>query len=101
LKPDALFINIGRGDLISSESLLEALESGPSKLFGIAIDVTDPEPLPDGHALFTHPRVIVTPHTSGDTEGEFDVASDILIENVKRLEAGRSLVNEVKMDRGY
>jgi phosphoglycerate dehydrogenase-like enzyme len=101
LKPEALFINVGRGDLISSDSLLKALSTGPSKLFGVGIDVTDPEPLPDGHPLFIHPRVLLTPHVSGDTEGEFGIVCDILIENVKRLREGRELINEVNLERGY
>jgi phosphoglycerate dehydrogenase-like enzyme len=70
-------------------------------LFGAALDVTDPEPLPDNHPLWTHPKVVITPHVSGNTEGEMDIACDILVENVRRLEAGEGVVNEVDFGRGY
>jgi phosphoglycerate dehydrogenase-like enzyme len=70
-------------------------------LFGAALDVTDPEPLPDNHPLWTHPKVIITPHVSGNTEGEMDIACDILLENVRRLEEGEGVVNEVDFGRGY
>jgi hypothetical protein len=83
-----------------SDDLLKALDL-PNGLLGAALDVTDPEPLPDGHPLFTHPRVIVTPHLSGDAEGERDLATDVLILNVERLRDGRELVNEVDLKKGY
>jgi phosphoglycerate dehydrogenase-like enzyme len=70
-------------------------------LFGAALDVTDPEPLPDNHPLWTHPKVVITPHVSGNTEGEMDIACDILLENVRRLEEGEGVVNEVDFGRGY
>jgi phosphoglycerate dehydrogenase-like enzyme len=63
--------------------------------------VTDPEPLPTGHALWSHPKCIITPHLSGDTEGEFDIAADILLENVARIERGEGPVNVVDVQRGY
>jgi phosphoglycerate dehydrogenase-like enzyme len=100
MKPEGLFINVGRGSIIRSEDLLTALDA-PNGLFGAAVDVTDPEPLPDGHALWTHPKCIVTPHLSGDTEGEFDIATDILIENAKRLDKGEKVVNLIDYARGY
>jgi phosphoglycerate dehydrogenase-like enzyme len=70
-------------------------------LFGAALDVTDPEPLPDNHPLWTHPKVVITPHVSGNTEGEMDIACDILVENVRRLDEGQGVVNEVDFGRGY
>jgi phosphoglycerate dehydrogenase-like enzyme len=63
--------------------------------------VTDPEPLPDNHPLWTHPKVVITPHVSGNTEGEMDIACDILVENVRRMEEGQGVVNEVDFGRGY
>jgi hypothetical protein len=56
-------------------------------------DVTDPEPLPEGHALFAHPKCIVTPHLSGDTEREFEIAADIALENAERIRKGEKVVN--------
>ena len=65
LKKNGTFINIGRGNVIKTEELMKALDSETSPLFGAAVDVTYPEPLPDGHPLYKHPRCIVTPHLSG------------------------------------
>jgi phosphoglycerate dehydrogenase-like enzyme len=65
------------------------------------LDVTDPEPLPDNHPLWTHPKVVITPHVSGNTEGEMDIAVEILVENMRRLGDGEGVVNEVDFGRGY
>ena len=91
---------MGRGSLIRSEEILKALDAKDG-LFGAALDVTDPEPLSDNHALFTHPKCIVTPHLSGDTEGEFDIAADIALENAERLRKGEKLVNLIDPGKGY
>lgn len=63
--------------------------------------MTDPEPLPEGHALWTHPRAIVTPHLSGNAEGEFDIATDIALENARRVERGERPFNVVDLAKGY
>lgn len=100
MKPNGLFINVGRGSLIRSEDIITALDA-PNGLFGAALDVTDPEPLPDGHPLFTHPKCIVTPHLSGDTEGEFDIATDIALENAERIRKGEKPYNLIDPAKGY
>jgi phosphoglycerate dehydrogenase-like enzyme len=64
IKHGANIVNIARGGLIDSDALLSALRSG--RVAGAALDVTDPEPLPDGHPLWTEPGVLITPH-SADT----------------------------------
>lgn len=99
LPEGAVFLNVGRGDLVKSEDLLAALASGP--LSGVALDVTDPEPLPDNHPLYSHPKVIITPHTSANVEGYFDVGADLLIENVRRVRKGGKAINKVDPKRGY
>ncbi|OWZ28974.1 oxidoreductase [Cryptococcus neoformans AD2-60a] len=99
LPEGAVFLNVGRGDLVKSEDLLAALASGP--LSGIALDVTDPEPLPDNHPLYSHPQVIITPHTSSNIEGYFDVGADLLIENVRRVRKGGKAINKVDPEKGY
>ncbi|MBX3531602.1 MAG: D-2-hydroxyacid dehydrogenase [Rhizobiaceae bacterium] len=63
MKPSALLVNVGRGGLVDSEALADALFSG--RLRGAALDVADPEPLPEGHRLWTAPNLIVTAHYSG------------------------------------
>lgn len=99
LPEGAVFLNVGRGDIVKSEDLLAALASGP--LSGVALDVTDPEPLPDNHPLYSHPKVIITPHTSANVEGYFDVGADLLIENVRRVRKGGKAINKVDPKRGY
>lgn len=64
MKNTALVVNIGRGGLIVTDALVDALETGA--IAGAGVDVTDPEPLPDGHALWSAPNLIITPH-SADT----------------------------------
>lgn len=111
--PDgAVLVNVGRGDLVSSgtsyllrqeltaDILLEALDA-EGGLDSIALDVTDPEPLPDNHPFFTHPRVIITPHTSGGVEGYLDKAADLLIANVEQIRNGGEPINKVDWKKGY
>ncbi|KAL7420829.1 hypothetical protein Q5752_004782 [Cryptotrichosporon argae] len=100
LPKDALLINVGRGDLVSSADLLAALEPG-GNLLGAALDVTDPEPLPDNHALWSHPKVIVTPHLSGDSEDEMLIAADIAIANADKIRKGERPYNLVDYTKGY
>ncbi|CAK9786769.1 hypothetical protein CC85DRAFT_262019 [Cutaneotrichosporon oleaginosum] len=99
LPPKALFINVGRGDLVASEAILAALNEGT--LLGAGLDVTDPEPLPDGHPLLTHPRVVITPHTSADFEGYFDAGAELLVENIENMRRGGEPYNVVDPEKGY
>lgn len=62
-KPGVLVVNVGRGPVIDTADLLQALDAG--RVGGAALDVTDPEPLPAGHALWGRPDVLVTPHVGG------------------------------------
>ncbi|WVQ95895.1 hypothetical protein IAU59_002994 [Kwoniella sp. CBS 9459] len=100
LPPHAVLVNVGRGTLIPSDDLIAALDA-PKGLFGAALDVTDPEPLSADHPLWSHPKVVITPHTSGNTEGEMDIAADIALFNAKKLANGEAVINRVKFDRGY
>ncbi|HVF36155.1 MAG TPA: D-2-hydroxyacid dehydrogenase [Candidatus Saccharimonadia bacterium] len=99
MKPDGLFVNVARGRSVVTDDLVAALRSG--RLAGAALDVTDPEPLPDGHALWSMPNVVITPHVAAESsvQGERD---DILIaENLRRYVAGEPLLNVVDIARGY
>ena len=81
------------------EALLEALDSG--RLGLASLDVTEPEPLPDGHALYGHPRVRVSPHTSAiSTNSRHDIA-DGFLGNLERYLSDLPLENLANTQRGY
>lgn len=96
MKKGSFFVNGGRGDLVCTEALCDALESG--HLAGAALDVTDPEPLPEDHRLWDIPNAFVTPHVSGFYHLPETLRNVVAIctENVRRYEAGEPLRNTVK-----
>jgi phosphoglycerate dehydrogenase-like enzyme len=91
--------NIARGPVVHTADLMAALEGGLIR--GAALDVTDPEPLPDGHPLWTAKNVIITPHISGASLKYFSRILAILECNLQRLADGAELVNRVDRRRGY
>jgi glyoxylate/hydroxypyruvate reductase A len=96
MKPSAILINVGRGDLIVEADLLAALEQG--QLAGAVLDVQRSEPSPAAHPFWWHPNITVTPHVSGwhATGGP-----EIIAENIKRLISNRPLLNLVDREAGY
>ena len=100
-KPGAILLNVGRGTVVDGEALAAAVHSG--QLFGAAVDVTDPEPLPPDHPLWAEPNVIITPHVSGGFSLPQTVQNivDIFIHNLKRYAAGQPLDNQVSRSRQY
>lgn len=95
----AWVLNVARGELVDEAALLAALESG--RLAGCALDVFAREPLPPGHPLWTHPRVLLTPHVSAVTDRFWERERTLLVENIRRYRAGRRLRNLVNLDLGY
>jgi len=95
----ALFVNIGRGELVVNDDLIAALRSG--HLGGAALDVTDPEPLPPDHPLWSEPRVILTPHVANSSDMSFRLLQTIMRENMQRYSRGDKLLNVVDIQRGY
>lgn len=93
----AALVNAGRGGHLKQDDLLAALASG--RLSAAFLDVTDPEPLPKGHPLWTHPRVILTPHVASMTRPE--TAVDFVLETIERHKAGLPLRGLVDRQRGY
>lgn len=91
--------NIARGPIINTDDLIEALNTGLIR--GAALDVTDPEPLTDGHPLWSAKNVIVTPHISGASTRYFDRVWAILSLNLQRLSEGKELTNRVNKKEGY
>ncbi len=91
--------NIARGPVIHSGDLIDALARGWIR--GAALDVTDPEPLPDGHPLWSAKNIIITPHVSGASTAYNDRVLAILELNLNRLSEGRELTNRVSRKEGY
>jgi phosphoglycerate dehydrogenase-like enzyme len=99
LPESALFVNIGRGESVNQEDLIVALESG--RLAGAGLDVTDPEPLPDGHKLWSTPNVILTPHVANSSDLNIWRADVIAWENLRRYVEGARILNVVDLEAGY
>lgn len=93
VKPGALFLNIGRGTTVDQEALQHALATGP--LAAAYLDVTDPEPLPPDHALWTLPNCFITPHSAGGFAGEQLVIVRHFLSNLRRFENGEDLADRV------
>ncbi|AZF05072.1 D-isomer specific 2-hydroxyacid dehydrogenase family protein [Pseudomonas sp. R5-89-07] len=90
-KPGLHLINIARGGLLDQEALLEALDNGQIGL--ASLDVTEPEPLPDGHPLYSHPRVRLSPHTSAISTNSKEEIADTFLANLERYVSGIELAN--------
>lgn len=97
LPKGAALVHAGRGAQLDTRALLAALDTG--HLAGAMIDVTEPEPLPADHPLWTHPGVLLTPHVAGATQAE--TAARAVIDNIKRHEAGLDPIGLVDRTRGY
>ena len=99
MQPHAWIVNIARGSLIDTDALVDALAR--EAIGGAALDVTDPEPLPDGHPLWREPRALITPHVANPPSTmDRDLAKRVK-ENVRRFAAGEELLAPVSPDRGY
>jgi D-3-phosphoglycerate dehydrogenase len=99
MKRGAWLVNVARGGVVDTEALLGALESG--HLGGAALDVTDPEPLPDGHPLWVHPRVIITPHVAVNDALLGSLFGQRVRENLRRWAASEPLLGRVDQCAGY
>ena len=99
----AFIANVARGDIIDQNALVRVLkeETPDSWLRGVALDVTDPEPLPAGSELWTLPKVTISPHVSGAAVGFPRRSLDTLRINIGRLKTGERLLNVVERGRGY
>ena len=99
MKPEAFFISVGRGGSTVTDDLVAALKSG--SIGGAGLDVTDPEPLPKGHPLWTMPRVIITPHTAGRSDKGRDRLYLMVKENLRRYVNGEPMLSVVDIEKGY
>jgi phosphoglycerate dehydrogenase-like enzyme len=97
MKDGALLVNAARGVIVDTGALLAELSSGR---ITAALDVTDPEPLPDGHPLWQAPGLLLTPHVGGAVEQARDRAYRVVTEQLARLADGQPLQNVIE-SRGY
>jgi phosphoglycerate dehydrogenase-like enzyme len=93
MKPGALFVNAGRGKTVDQEALVEAIRAKQVRLVS---DVTDPEPLPEGHPLWSLPEVFLTPHIAGSTPRLFERGFRLVRQQVARYVRGEPLQNVVR-----
>lgn len=101
MKKTAVLANIGRGNLIETEVLAEALQN--QVIAGACIDVTDPEPLPADSILWDCPNLILTPHISGfyHLRHTYDRIVEIACRNLAAFLNGEGLINQVDFETGY
>lgn len=95
----AFLVNVGRGGHVDTEALVAALSVG--SIGGAALDVTDPEPLPDGHPLWTEPRCLITPHVGNTPEMGAPLLEARVRTNVRRFADGQPLLGLVDVEAGY
>ena len=93
----ARLLHVGRGPQLDQAALIEALDGG--RLTAAVLDVTDPEPLPKGHALWSHPKVMITPHIASVTQPH--TAAQSVVENIRRHRAGKNPIGLVDRTLGY
>jgi phosphoglycerate dehydrogenase-like enzyme len=92
-------VNVARGEHIVTDALVDALRSGA--IAGAGLDVTDPEPLPEGHALWDLPNCMITPHVGNTPEMGLELLDRRVTENVRRFGAGDPLLGPVEVTLGY
>lgn len=92
MKDDAVFVNVGRGALADESALIAGLEAG--RPAHAVLDVFETEPLPAESSLWAHPRVAVSSHAAGVTEGQHRRNDQLFVENLRRYGAGEALLHE-------
>jgi phosphoglycerate dehydrogenase-like enzyme len=98
MKPGSILINVSRGAVVDTDALIAALDS--KRVAAAGLDVTDPEPLPKGHPLWSR-NVIITPHSAGQSPGGDRRRHEIFRENLRRFACGEMLLNIVDKTVGY
>jgi phosphoglycerate dehydrogenase-like enzyme len=97
--PNAWLVNVARGRHVVTDELVHALRHGV--IAGAGLDVTDPEPLPEGHPLWTLPNCIITPHVGNTPEMARPLLAERVTANVKRWAEDAELIGLVDPDAGY
>jgi phosphoglycerate dehydrogenase-like enzyme len=99
MKPTAFLLNISRGGVVDEPALIAALQEG--QIAGAGLDVFETEPLPADSPLWQMENVVITPHSSNNSEHFQRRQAELFKENLRRYVAGESLLNVVSADRGY
>ncbi|MDT7683045.1 MAG: hypothetical protein QOG57_3355 [Pseudonocardiales bacterium] len=99
MKPTAWLVNVGRGALVDTDALVEALRT--EQIGGAALDVTQPEPLPDGHPLWSEPRAFITPHSANSESLLLPELARRVHDNTERFLAGQPLRGVIDPTTGY
>lgn len=99
VKPGVHLVNIGRGALVDQDALRDALDDG--RVAMASLDTVEPEPLPAGHWMYSHPRVRLSAHVSWYTPEMFARPVELFLENLRRFVRGEPLENVVDPDEGY
>ena len=99
MKPGAVLVNVGRGAIVSTDALFQALQTG--RLGGAALDVFEQEPLPADHPLWDQPNVMLSAHMAGDFIGWRAALGQQFVDNFHRWRRGQPLINPVNKEYGY
>jgi phosphoglycerate dehydrogenase-like enzyme len=99
MRTGSYLVNVARGGVVETDALVDALERG--HLAGACLDVTDPEPLPADHPLWSMRNVVITPHVSSRSALTGERWEALYIENLRRFGAGEPLLNVVDKKAGY
>lgn len=99
MQPHAVLVNVGRGPLVDTDALVEALKA--HEIAGAALDVAEPEPLPDGHPLWDMNNVVITPHTANTLESIARLIAPQIVANYKAYTSGDTMPTEVDPAQGY
>ena len=99
MRPDSFLVNVGRGGHVVTDDLVDALRN--DTIQGAVLDVTDPEPLPDGHPLWELDNCVITPHVGNTAAMGLPLIADRVRDNVARWINGDDLVGSVDIELGY
>jgi len=99
MEPHAWLVNVARGKHVVTDDLVTALRDGA--IGGAGLDVTDPEPLPDGHPLWSLPNWIITPHVANTPDMAQPLLAERITENVRHFARGEELIGPVDPELGY
>ena len=99
VKPGVHLVNIARGALVDQDALRVALDDG--RVAMATLDTVDPEPLPEGHWMYSHPKVRLSAHVSWASPAGMDRTLEIFVDNLRRYSAGEQVLHVVDADEGY